>query len=212
MGPAADAGLGVEQFTRIFFGHRDQPFDVVDTELWIDDEDVRQRSDEYDRGEGSLEIRAATRHYRSVDRCRDRCEQERVAILGSARDIFGGDHTAGPRPVLHRYGLSQNVAELVSDNPRRDVAARTGGKSDDQPDRAAWIIVAGLRENGKHDQRRDRQAKKPPHPRHVWSPSRSVRRRQFCEFYVRKTRTATNRYPTRLAAITAGCHLIGCTL
>src|SRR3974390_1295284 len=170
MGPAADAGRAVEQFTRICFGHRDQPFDVVDTELWIDDEDVRQRSDEYARGEGPLEIRGTARHYRSVDRGRDRCEQERIAILGSARNIFGGDHTAGSRPVLHRYGLSQNVAELVSDNPRRDVAARTGGKPDDQPDRPAWIVVAGLRGDGEKDQRSDRQAKKPRHPRHAWSP------------------------------------------
>src|SRR5262249_46173186 len=79
---------------------------------------------------------------RRVDRlCRTDREQ-RVAVRGCAHDGFGGDISAGARPVLNDEWLAEPLGQPLTDQARRDVAGTAGGEADNNARRAGRI---GLR-------------------------------------------------------------------
>src|SRR6185436_2916658 len=76
---------------------------------------------------------------RLVHGMRDRREQQRVAVRRRPRRNLRADDAARAAAIVHDQLLSDAAREPRADEPRDDVVAATGGKSDDEPDRAVRI-------------------------------------------------------------------------
>ena len=69
-------------------------------------------------------------------------QKERVAI-GRPRDhVTRGDYAARGRLILDKDALAERLAELVGDEPRRDIGRPTNAEADHQPDRPIRIAAA----------------------------------------------------------------------
>jgi hypothetical protein len=129
--------------------------------------------------------------HRRIDGIGDRRQQQRVAVLGGARDELGGERRSRPGLVLDHDLLAEDLTHALSDDARGDVGARSRRETDHDPDWAVRIIVrtrGKSRQQGSAGQyRRDR---KPfPHGRfslsfpaakHVWARPASARMSGYC--------------------------------
>src|SRR2546430_17017579 len=81
-----------------------------------------------------------------VERCVTRfwktSHQKRIAVGGCIHDRLGGNIGASTRPVLNHELLVEPLRQPLADQACHDVGATSGGKSDDDAHRPAWI---GLR-------------------------------------------------------------------
>jgi len=92
-------------------------------------------------------------------------DRERVAVGSRPRSQFGADDAGGARAVIHDGRLAEQLALLLGEGTRDDVAAAAGGKTDDQPHRLdrVRLLRAGSackERQGQREKRRRNQMKR----------------------------------------------------
>ena len=71
-----------------------------------------------------------------IDQIRARRDQDRVAIGGLARHVFGSDHTGRARTIFNDGGDSFRCANLSGNQPGDKVGAGARGNRNDKADRS----------------------------------------------------------------------------
>src|SRR5262249_52019646 len=117
---------------------------------WIYHHNERKADDARDRRDVVDEIVIELLIKRRVDRVRRTCQEERVAVRGSAHDRFGADIAAATWAVFDDELLAKPLREPRRDEPRENVWRAGGARGGDDAHRPRRV---GLRPRDARDYR-----------------------------------------------------------
>ena len=131
----ANAGAAEIELARIGLGLRDDLLEVLGRKARRRYQNEARRSDHRHH----LEVGDRIVAQGLVDRRRDRVciahHQRGVAILGRARDRFGGGGAAGADAIFDHHRLAKQLGERLRHDARWDIGAAAGAEADYDPDR-----------------------------------------------------------------------------
>jgi hypothetical protein len=144
MRQTANARIGAENLTRLRLGQCDKVSDTAQVRLRTDDQDDSAAGEERDRREVLAQIKSRIGIDDLTGDDGQGRQEECVAILGGAGDIFGSDAGARSGFVFNNDLLAKEVRRAIAKGARCDIGSRSWREADNKTD---WTRRIGLLSN-----------------------------------------------------------------